>query len=68
MSRKGNCWDNAVAERFFHPLKTAWISLEDYATHEAAQTAVFEYVEVFYNCHAVIQRMAISLLWSMSKA
>jgi transposase InsO family protein len=55
MSRKGNCWDNAVAERVFHPLKTELISLEDFATHEHAQTAVFAYIEVFYNrqrCHA----------------
>ena len=55
MSRKGNCWDNAVAESFFHTLKTELISTEDYDTHEAAQTAVFEYIEVFYNrqrCHA----------------
>ena len=55
MSRKGNCWDNAVAESFFHTLKTALIYLEDYDTHEQAQTAVFEYIEVFYNrqrCHA----------------
>ena len=55
MSRKGNCWDNAVAESFFHTLKTEWIYLEDYDTHEAAQTAVFEYIEVFYNrqrCHS----------------
>ena len=55
MSRKGNGWDNAVAERFCHTLKTAWISLEEYDTHEQAQTAVFAYIEVFYNrqrCHA----------------
>jgi transposase InsO family protein len=55
MSRKGNCWDNAVAESFFHTLKTELISLEDFDTHEQAQTAVFEYVEVFYNrqrCHS----------------
>jgi putative transposase len=55
MSRKGNCWDNAVAESFFHTLKTALIYLEDFDTHEQAQTAVFEYVEVFYNrqrCHS----------------
>jgi putative transposase len=55
MSRKGNCWDNAVAESFFHTLKTELIYLEDYDTHEAAQTAVFEYIEVFYNrqrCHS----------------
>ena len=55
MSRKGNCWDNAVAESFFHTLKTALIDLEDFNTREQAQTAVFEYIEVFYNrqrCHS----------------
>ena len=55
MSRKGNCWDNAVAESFFHTLKTELIYLEDFATHEQTQTAVFEYIEVFYNrqrCHS----------------
>jgi transposase InsO family protein len=55
MSRKGHCWDNAVAESCFHTLKTALISLEDFDTHEHAQTAVFEYIEVFSNrqrCHA----------------
>jgi transposase InsO family protein len=49
MGRKGNCGDKAVAESFCHTLQTALISLEDYDTHEAAQTAVFEYMEVFYN-------------------
>jgi putative transposase len=43
MSRKGNCWDNAVAESFFHTLKTELVYLEDFDTHEYAQTAVFEY-------------------------
>jgi transposase InsO family protein len=55
MSRKGNCWDNAVAESFFHTLKTELIYVEDLDTHEQTQTAVFEYIEVFYNrqrCHA----------------
>jgi transposase InsO family protein len=55
MSRKGNCWDNAVAESFFHTLKTELIHLEDFETHEHVQTAVFEYIEVFYNrqrCHS----------------
>lgn len=55
MSRKGNCWDNAVAESFFHTLKTEMIYLEDFDTHEQAKTAVFEYIEVFYNrqrCHS----------------
>ena len=49
MSRKGNCWDNAVAESFLHTLKTELIFLEDFDTHEQAKTAVFEYIEVFYN-------------------
>jgi putative transposase len=55
MSRKGNCWDNAVAESFFHTLKTELIYLEDFDTREQAQTVVFEYIEVFYNrqrCHS----------------
>jgi putative transposase len=55
MRRKGNCWDNAVAESFFPTVKTALISLEDSDPYEAAQTAVFEYIDVFYNrprCHA----------------
>jgi putative transposase len=55
MSRKGNCWDNAVAESFFHTLKTELIYLEDFDTREQAQTGVFEYIEVFYNrqrCHS----------------
>jgi transposase InsO family protein len=55
MSRKGNYWDNAVAESFFHTLKTELILLEDFDTHEQAQTAVFEYIEVFSNrqrCHS----------------
>jgi len=55
MSRKGNCWDNAVAESFFHTLKTELIYVEDLNTHEQTQTAVFAYIEVFYNrqrCHS----------------
>ena len=55
MSRKGNCWDNAVAESFFHTRKTELIHLEDFDTHDPAQTAVFEYIAVFSNrqrCHS----------------
>jgi putative transposase len=61
MSRQGNCWDNAVAESFFHTLKTELISLEEFDTHEQAQTAVFEYIEVFYNrqrCHSATGSLA----------
>lgn len=49
MSRKGNCWDNAVAESFFHTLKTELVHHEDYRTRDAAKTSIFEYIEVFYN-------------------
>jgi transposase InsO family protein len=49
MSRKANCWDTAVAESFFHTLKTELIYREDFETPEQACDAVFEYIEVFYN-------------------
>lgn len=49
MSRKGNCWDNAVSESFFHILKTELIHQHTYQTREEAKQAIFEYIEVFYN-------------------
>lgn len=49
MSRKGNCWDNAVSESFFHTLKTELIHHQTYQTRDEAKQAVFEYIEVFYN-------------------
>ena len=49
MSRKGNCWDNAVAESFFHTLKTEFIHLERFVTRREAQLKIFEWIEVFYN-------------------
>ena len=49
MSRKGNCWDNAVAESFFHTLKTECVYLETFETRDQAQDAIFDYIEVFYN-------------------
>jgi transposase InsO family protein len=49
MSRKGNCWDNAVAESFFGSLKKELIHHERYKTREQARTAIFDYIEVFYN-------------------
>ncbi len=49
MSRKGNCWDNAVAESFFHTLKTECVYLETLTTREQARDAIFDYIEVFYN-------------------
>lgn len=49
MSRKANCWDNAVAESFFHSLKTECVNHENYPTREAAKKSIFDYIEVFYN-------------------
>ncbi|WP_392561783.1 IS3 family transposase [Orbus sturtevantii] len=49
MSRAGNCWDNAVAESFFHTLKTHIIHDCDYKTREDANKALFEYIEIYYN-------------------
>jgi putative transposase len=49
MSGKGNCYDNAVAESFFHTLKTELVYLESYETRAAARQSIFEYIEVFYN-------------------
>lgn len=49
MSRKGDCWDNAVVESFFGTLKSELVHRRRFATRLAARTAVFEYIEVFYN-------------------
>lgn len=49
MSRKGNCWDNAVVESFFHTLKTELIYHNIYKTREEAAQSIFEYIVVFYN-------------------
>ena len=49
MSRKGNCWDNAVAERFFSTLKWELIHRRPFETRSDARRAIFEYIEVFYN-------------------
>lgn len=49
MSRKGNCHDNAVAESFFSHLKNELIYHHDFADHDEARSAIFDYIEVFYN-------------------
>ncbi|WP_262890428.1 IS3 family transposase [Pontibacter beigongshangensis] len=49
MSRKGNCWDNAVAESFFKTMKTEMVYHCKFATRQQARLAVFEYIEGFYN-------------------
>jgi putative transposase len=49
MSRKGNCWDNAVAESFFSTLKVELRTNHVWATRSEAKSAIFEYIEVWYN-------------------
>ncbi len=49
MSGTGNCYDNAVAESFFHTLKTELVYHERYQTRLEAKRSIFEYMEVFYN-------------------
>ena len=49
MSRKGNCWDNAVMERFFLSLKTQRVWQRDYANHADAMTEIADYIVGFYN-------------------
>lgn len=49
MSRRGNCWDNAVAESFFATLKVELVNDATWATRALARTALFDYIELFYN-------------------
>ena len=49
MSRKGNCWDNAVAESFFKTLKSEMINHVNFETRQQAKLATFEYIEGWYN-------------------
>lgn len=49
MSRKGDCWDNAVAESFFSTLKAELVHRNDYVSRGQARASVFEYIEAFYN-------------------
>ncbi len=49
MSRRGNCWDNAVVESFFSSLKKERIRKQVYRTRDLAKADIFEYIEMFYN-------------------
>ena len=49
MSRKGDCWDNAPMESFYHSLKTEWVYFEDYKNYDEARASIFSYIELFYN-------------------
>ena len=49
MSRKGNCWDNAIAENFFHTLKTELIHVSRYIIRADARKSIFQCIEGYYN-------------------
>ena len=49
MSRKGDCWDNAVVESFFATLTKELLAWESFPTRAAARTAIFEFIEIWYN-------------------
>ncbi len=49
MNRRGNCWDNAVAESFFSNLKSEQIKKRIYQTRAEAKSEIFDYIEGFYN-------------------
>jgi putative transposase len=49
MSRKGDCWDNAVAESFFHTLKVEKINRFRFKTRDEAKREIFKYIEMYYN-------------------
>lgn len=57
MSRKGNCYDNAVVESFFSSLKNELIHHRDYHTRDQARTEIFEYIELFYNRKRIHQSL-----------
>ena len=49
MSRRGDCWDNAVVESFFHSLKVERVPVRPYASRADAETDMHDYIERFYN-------------------
>ena len=57
MSRRGNCWDNAVAESFFSTLKNELIHHCDFQTRDEAKAAIFDYIELFYNRKRIHQSL-----------
>lgn len=74
MSRKGNCWDNAVAESFFGSMKTERIFFSNYKTREEARRDVVDYIEMFYNSYrrhsylGYVSPKEFEELWLLKKA
>lgn len=74
MSRKGNCWDNAVAESFFGSLKTERVFFSNYLNREEAKSDIVDYIEMFYNSNrrhsylGYISPKEFERLWLLKKA
>lgn len=69
MSRKGNCWDNAVAESFFRNLKCEMIYGNKEISAQEMEMEVFEYIEIWYNKkrrHSALQNMTIDEFWKLN--
>ncbi len=63
MSRKGDCWDNAVAESFFKTIKVELVYRNDYHGRQEASLSIFEWIETWYNTnrrHSALGNMTIS--------
>lgn len=70
MSRKGNCWDNAVAESFFKTLKVELVYQNRYQSREHASLAIFEWIEIWYNKnrrHSAIGNLTINELEKLNQ-
>jgi putative transposase len=61
MSRKGDCWDNAVAESFFKTLKVEHVYHHSYKTFKEAELSVFEYIEAWYNVNRIHTTISTSI-------
>jgi len=61
MSRKGDCWDNAVAESFFKTLKVECVYQNNYKTRNQAALSIFEYIETWYNMRRIHSTLKMSM-------
>ena len=71
MSRKGDCYDNALKESFFHTLKTELVPEDGFVSRQEARSAIFEYIETFYNrqrLHSSLQFVAPEVYEAMHSA
>lgn len=71
MSRRGNCWDNAHCESFFHSLKTELVYRKNFKTREEARQAIFTWIETWYNAerrHSALEYMAPNEYEKLAKA